>query len=182
MLCIIWNIGAGATAVYPIDLVKTRMQNQRGSLAGEIMYRNSFHCFYKVMRTEGVLGLYRGEHYYEIYRMDIIHVVRPVTSVDGRCTREGHQTDNEFYYERFFDFQGWGITSVERMHSWWKCKCVCLFMCVCVCMCVRVYVCAHVCPCIAKIYFVAAATSIMLNFVSGNIFLTFEISTKRDIP
>ena len=38
MLCIIWNIGTGATAVYPNDLVKTRMQNQRGSLAGEIMY------------------------------------------------------------------------------------------------------------------------------------------------
>ena len=33
----IWNIGVGATAVYPIDLVKTRMQNQRGSLAEEIM-------------------------------------------------------------------------------------------------------------------------------------------------
>ena len=59
MLCIIWNIGAGATAVYPIDLVKTRMQNQRGSLAGEIMYQNSFHCFYKVMRTKGVLSLQR---------------------------------------------------------------------------------------------------------------------------
>ena len=63
MLCIIWNIGVGATAVYPIDLVKTRMQNQRGSLAGEIMYRNSFHCFFKVIRTEGFFGLYRGEHY-----------------------------------------------------------------------------------------------------------------------
>ena len=48
MLCIIWNIGVGATAVYPIDLVKTRMQNQRGSLAGEIMYRNSFHCILKL--------------------------------------------------------------------------------------------------------------------------------------
>ena len=33
----------GATAVYPIDLVKTRMQNQRtGSYIGELMYRNSF--------------------------------------------------------------------------------------------------------------------------------------------
>ena len=60
-LCIIWNIGTGATAVYPIDLVKTRMQNQRGSLAGEIMYRNSFHCFFKVIRQEGFFGLYRGE-------------------------------------------------------------------------------------------------------------------------
>lgn len=51
----------GATAVYPIDLVKTRMQNQRGSLPGEIMYRNSLDCFVKVVRNEGVFGLYRGK-------------------------------------------------------------------------------------------------------------------------
>ncbi|XP_043797156.1 calcium-binding mitochondrial carrier protein Aralar1 isoform X8 [Apis laboriosa] len=51
----------GATAVYPIDLVKTRMQNQRtGSLVGELMYRNSFDCFQKVIRHEGFFGLYRG--------------------------------------------------------------------------------------------------------------------------
>ncbi|XP_037081771.1 calcium-binding mitochondrial carrier protein Aralar1-like isoform X2 [Pollicipes pollicipes] len=51
----------GATAVYPIDLVKTRMQNQRtGSFIGELMYKNSFDCFKKVVRFEGVLGLYRG--------------------------------------------------------------------------------------------------------------------------
>lgn len=51
----------GATAVYPIDLVKTRMQNQRtGSYIGEILYRNSFDCFKKVVRHEGFTGLYRG--------------------------------------------------------------------------------------------------------------------------
>ena len=61
MLCIIWNIGTGAPAVYFIDLVKTRMKNQRGSLAGEIMYRNSFHCFFKVIRQEGFFRLYRGK-------------------------------------------------------------------------------------------------------------------------
>jgi len=51
----------GATFVYPIDLVKTRMQNQRtGSLIGELMYRNSLDCFKKVIRHEGFKGLYRG--------------------------------------------------------------------------------------------------------------------------
>ncbi|XP_018406357.1 PREDICTED: calcium-binding mitochondrial carrier protein Aralar2-like, partial [Cyphomyrmex costatus] len=51
----------GATAVYPIDLVKTRMQNQRtGSFIGELMYRNSFDCCKKVIRHEGFFGLYRG--------------------------------------------------------------------------------------------------------------------------
>lgn len=71
---------AGATVVYPIDLVsfhsrtfkrkltnrvflkvKTRMQNQRtGSIVGELMYRNSFDCAKKVIRHEGVFGFYRG--------------------------------------------------------------------------------------------------------------------------
>lgn len=51
----------GATAVYPIDLVKTRMQNQRStSIVGERLYRNSIDCFKKVIRHEGVFGLYRG--------------------------------------------------------------------------------------------------------------------------
>ncbi|XP_063704479.1 calcium-binding mitochondrial carrier protein Aralar1 isoform X2 [Culicoides brevitarsis] len=50
----------GATSVYPIDLVKTRMQNQRAALVGEIAYRNSWDCCKKVIRHEGFLGLYRG--------------------------------------------------------------------------------------------------------------------------
>lgn len=81
-----FSLAVGATAVYPIDLVKTRMQNQRtGSLVGELMYRNSYDCFKKVgieksrhdtlpallimklvscvwqvIRHEGFFGLYRG--------------------------------------------------------------------------------------------------------------------------
>ena len=54
------HAATGATAVYPIDLVKTRMQNQRGSVVGEIMYKHSVDCFFKVIKNEGVLGLYRG--------------------------------------------------------------------------------------------------------------------------
>jgi len=51
----------GATAVYPIDLVKTRMQNQRaGAYVEELMYRSSLDCFKKVVRHEGFAGLYRG--------------------------------------------------------------------------------------------------------------------------
>lgn len=48
--------------MYPIDLVKTRMQNQRStaSFVGELMYKNSFDCFRKVLRYEGFFGLYRG--------------------------------------------------------------------------------------------------------------------------
>lgn len=47
--------------MYPIDLVKTRMQNQRaGSFIGEVAYRNSWDCCKKVIRHEGFIGLYRG--------------------------------------------------------------------------------------------------------------------------
>ncbi|KAJ2906596.1 hypothetical protein MKZ38_000851 [Zalerion maritima] len=50
----------GAFMVYPIDLVKTRMQNQRGARPGERLYKNSIDCFQKVIRNEGVRGLYSG--------------------------------------------------------------------------------------------------------------------------
>lgn len=50
----------GATVVYPIDLVKTRMQNQRSSIPGQVRYSNSIDCARKVFRNEGVLGFYRG--------------------------------------------------------------------------------------------------------------------------
>ncbi|CAG8729762.1 11441_t:CDS:2, partial [Acaulospora morrowiae] len=50
----------GATVVYPIDLVKTRMQNQRSKVVGELLYQNSIDCFRKVMKNEGILGLYSG--------------------------------------------------------------------------------------------------------------------------
>eukprot|EP01133_Synstelium_polycarpum_P004029 gene4029-4666_t len=50
----------GATAVYPIDLVKTRMQNQRAVSAEAKVYANSWDCFKKVLKNEGAVGLYRG--------------------------------------------------------------------------------------------------------------------------
>lgn len=63
-VCVCFLVAVGATAVYPIDLVKTRMQNQRssGSLVEELMYKNSFDCFKKVVRYEGFFGLYRGQY------------------------------------------------------------------------------------------------------------------------
>lgn len=50
----------GAFMVYPIDLVKTRMQNQRSARVGQLLYKNSLDCFQKVLRNEGVRGLYSG--------------------------------------------------------------------------------------------------------------------------
>ena len=52
--------GIGASAVYPIDLVKTRMQNQRSKVVGELLYRNSIDCAKKVYKNEGLRGFYKG--------------------------------------------------------------------------------------------------------------------------
>ena len=49
----------GAFMVYPIDLVKTRMQNQRSGV-GHRLYENSIDCFRKILRNEGFRGLYAG--------------------------------------------------------------------------------------------------------------------------
>ena len=50
----------GAFMVYPIDLVKTRMQNQRSSRVGQKLYQNSWDCAKKVVKNEGFKGLYSG--------------------------------------------------------------------------------------------------------------------------
>lgn len=50
----------GAFIVYPIDLVKTRMQNQRSARVGQALYKNSIDCFSKVLTNEGFRGLYSG--------------------------------------------------------------------------------------------------------------------------
>lgn len=44
----------GASIVYPIDMVKTRIQNQRGNATSYI------ECFKGIVRGEGVRGLYSG--------------------------------------------------------------------------------------------------------------------------
>lgn len=46
----------GATVVYPIDLVKTRMQAQKH----KAMYDSSLDCFKKIIKLEGFKGLYSG--------------------------------------------------------------------------------------------------------------------------
>lgn len=82
----------GAFAVYPIDLVKTRMQNQRSkSYVGEVMYRNSWDCFKKVIRHEGFLGLYKG------LTVQLIGVA-PEKAIK--------LTVNDFVRDKFMQYQG----------------------------------------------------------------------------
>ncbi|KAJ6503253.1 mitochondrial carrier domain-containing protein [Mycena vitilis] len=50
--------GIGATIVYPIDMGS--LQNQRSTVVGQLLYKNSLDCAKKILRNEGFLGFYRG--------------------------------------------------------------------------------------------------------------------------
>jgi Mitochondrial carrier protein/Cyclic nucleotide-binding domain/EF-hand domain pair len=50
----------GVFALAPLDLVKTRLMNERVPLNGSRMYRNSFDCLKIAVVSEGYFGLYRG--------------------------------------------------------------------------------------------------------------------------
>ncbi|KAL8740613.1 MAG: hypothetical protein Q9190_006709 [Brigantiaea leucoxantha] len=60
----IYQFGAGAVAgvseVYPLDVVKTRVQLQQGKGVGEEGYNGMIDCFRKIIKNEGVSRLYRG--------------------------------------------------------------------------------------------------------------------------
>lgn len=47
----------GVSCVFPIDLAKTRLQNQR---IGQEAYTSMLDCLKKVIRAEGFFGMYRG--------------------------------------------------------------------------------------------------------------------------
>lgn len=47
----------GVASVFPIDLAKTRLQNQR---IGNEAYKSMLDCLRKVVATEGFFGMYRG--------------------------------------------------------------------------------------------------------------------------
>jgi len=50
----------GVSCVFPLDLVKTRLQNQKVGPNGEKMYSSMLDCFRKTYRAEGYFGMYRG--------------------------------------------------------------------------------------------------------------------------
>jgi len=63
----IYQFAAGAVAgvseilvMYPLDVVKTRVQLQQGKGAGEEGYNGMVDCFRKIIKNEGFSRLYRG--------------------------------------------------------------------------------------------------------------------------
>lgn len=62
-----YQFAAGAVAgvseilvMYPLDVVKTRVQLQKGKGVGEEAYNGMMDCFRKIIKNEGVSRLYRG--------------------------------------------------------------------------------------------------------------------------
>ncbi|KAM8914929.1 solute carrier family 25 member 55a [Spinachia spinachia] len=47
----------GVTCVFPIDLAKTRLQNQR---QGQQVYKSMVDCLVQTVRSDGYFGMYRG--------------------------------------------------------------------------------------------------------------------------
>ncbi|XP_023315746.1 brain mitochondrial carrier protein 1-like [Trichogramma pretiosum] len=50
-----------AVTMQPFDVVATRVYNQRTDAAGKgVLYTGLFDAFYKILKTEGITGLYKG--------------------------------------------------------------------------------------------------------------------------
>ncbi|XP_025097196.1 mitochondrial glutamate carrier 1-like isoform X2 [Pomacea canaliculata] len=50
----------GVTCVFPIDLIKTRLQNQQPGPGGQLYYKSLPDCALKTFRNEGFFGMYKG--------------------------------------------------------------------------------------------------------------------------
>jgi solute carrier family 25 aspartate/glutamate transporter 12/13 len=50
----------GVITLSPLELIKTRLMNQRITKQGGRLYTNSLDCLRQVLRSEGIFGLYRG--------------------------------------------------------------------------------------------------------------------------
>ena len=64
-IVISWVIAQTVTTVsgiisYPFDTVRRRMMMQSGLAANERMYKNTIHCWSKIVATEGPSALFKG--------------------------------------------------------------------------------------------------------------------------
>lgn len=60
-LCAMFAGIISATTTAPIDLVKSRYMNQNFNYDGVgMVYSSTIDCFRKTIRSEGIMGLYKG--------------------------------------------------------------------------------------------------------------------------
>ncbi|KAJ7651670.1 mitochondrial carrier domain-containing protein [Mycena polygramma] len=50
----------GGLSLFAITETGSRLQNQRSTVVGQLLYKNSLDCAKKILRNEGFLGFYRG--------------------------------------------------------------------------------------------------------------------------
>jgi hypothetical protein len=71
------------------------MQNQRSTVVGQLLYKNSLDCVRKVLRNEGVLGFYSGigpqlvvgdAHFEGITSLSLSHWLRRVLLLKRRSS------------------------------------------------------------------------------------------------
>ena len=79
------------TCVFPIDLVKTRLQSQSVTAGGVPQYNSMLDCFRKTFRNEGFFGMYRGSG------VNIL-LITPEKAIK--------LTANDFFRHRLSDSQG----------------------------------------------------------------------------
>lgn len=69
------------------------MQNQRSTIVGQLLYKNSLDCVKKVFRNEGFLGFYRGIGPQLVVRTDLFVIdSRRSPLFKGSCAGKGDQT------------------------------------------------------------------------------------------
>lgn len=71
------------------------MQNQRSTVVGQMLYKNSIDCAKKILRNEGFKGFYRGIGPQLIVSATKRLAVDVLMLSPGCCTRESYQIDRE---------------------------------------------------------------------------------------
>ena len=74
------------------------MQNQRSTVVGQLLYKNSLDCVRKVFRNEGIFGFYGGIGPQLVVgdpRLEKVTTPLLITGSIGCRSREGDQVDHE---------------------------------------------------------------------------------------
>lgn len=73
------------------------MQNQRSTVVGQMLYKNSLDCAKKILRNEGFLGFYRGlgPQLVVCQTRTCRETAAEPLLLSGSGTRESHQANSQ---------------------------------------------------------------------------------------